>query len=254
MAAQSEASASDGAPERADKISEILARQIVRDIARDRLEPGAMLPPEAVMLRRLRVGRASLREALRILEVYGLIKIKPGPGGGPVVHAPTSREFARAATFYFNLHGATLHDLLEARRCLDPLLARLAATSHDADAIDQLMVTQHAAEQAYDLNDTRSWRRHVSYFHSQVAAAAGNRILDLFGQSLRDLFNERLGDRMMGAGDRALVRKEHGAIATAIAAGDPDAAEGLMAAHMNTFTEIAMQVIEGLLEDVLDWR
>ena len=245
---------SEGLAERADKISEVLARQIVRDIARDGLAPGTMLPPEAAMLRRLRVGRASLREALRILEVYGLITIKPGPGGGPIVHAPTSREFARAATFYYHLRGATLRDLLEARRCLDPLLARLAATSRDAEAIAVLMESVDVSEWAYDVDDIGTWRRHDFNFHGLVAAATGNRVMDLFGQSLRALFNDRVGDRMMGAHDRDVVRKEHRAIANAIAARDPDAAEGLMAAHMTTFTEIAVQVIEGLLEDVLDWR
>src|SRR5262249_39730441 len=138
MTTDAAAYVSEGPWERADKISEVLARRIVRDIARDGLEPGAMLPPEAVMLQRLGVGRASLREALRILEVYGLIATRPGPGGGPTGRAPASHEFARASTFYFNVQRATLHDLLEARRCVEPLLARLAASSHDAGAVEAI--------------------------------------------------------------------------------------------------------------------
>jgi DNA-binding FadR family transcriptional regulator len=252
MAGQSEAEA--GAAERVEKISEILARQIVRDLARDRLDSGAMLPPEAAMLRRLQVGRASLREALRILEVYGLITIKPGPGGGPIVHAPTSREFARTACFYFNRGGATLHDLLEARRSLEPLLARLAATVENPEAIARLMEALDAGETARDNHDVGRWQRHAMEFHGLVATASGNNILELFGRSLRDLFNERVAERVMGTGDRAVVDKEHRAIATAIASGQPDLAERLMAAHMNTFTDIAVRVIEGLLGDVLDWR
>jgi GntR family transcriptional repressor for pyruvate dehydrogenase complex len=252
MTSQSETQ--EGTAERADKISEVLARQIVRDLARQRLDSGAMLAPEAVMLRRLQVGRASLREALRILEVYGLITIKPGPGGGPIVHTPTSREFARTACFYFNVRGATLHDLLEARRSLEPLLARLAATSENTAAIEQLMAAVEAGDNARDTDDVVRWRRHATEFHGLVAMASGNRILDLFGLSLRDLFNDRVAERVMGTGDRAVVGQEHRAIANAIAAGQPDLAERLMAAHMNTFTEIAVQVIEGLLEDVIDWR
>jgi DNA-binding FadR family transcriptional regulator len=249
-----QAETQEGGAERADKISEILARQIVRDLARERLESGAMLPPEAAMLRRLQVGRASLREALRILEVYGLITIKPGPGGGPIVHAPTSREFARTACFYFNVCGATLHDLLEARRSLEPLLARLAATAQNSAAINSLMEAVAAAETALESEDVGRWRRHSMEFHGLVAAASGNSILDLYGRSLRDIFNDRVAERVMGTGDRAYVDEEHRAIATAIASGQPDDAERLMAAHMNTFTEIAVRVIEGLLGDVLDWR
>jgi DNA-binding FadR family transcriptional regulator len=250
----SESETQDGVAERADKISEVLARQIVRDLARQRPDSGAMLPPEAVMLRRLQVGRASLREAMRILEVYGLITIKPGPGGGPIVHMPTSREFARTACFYFHVTGATLRDLLEARRSLEPLLARLAATARNTAAIEQLMASVDAGDTARGNEDVGRWRHHAMEFHGLVATASGNRILDLFGLSLRDVFNDRVAERVMGTGDRALVGEEHRAIATAIAKGQPDLAERLMAAHMNTFTEIAVQVTEGLLEDVLDWR
>jgi GntR family transcriptional regulator, transcriptional repressor for pyruvate dehydrogenase complex len=87
------------AARRADKVSEVVARAIVHDIVTGGLEQGATLPSEAVMLSRFGVGRASLREALRILEVHGLITIKPGPGGGPIVAAPTSRSFGRIASW-----------------------------------------------------------------------------------------------------------------------------------------------------------
>ena len=62
-----------------------------------------------------------------------------------------------------------------------------------------------------------------------------------------------MAEQLTGTGDRALVARST-AIADAIAAGDSDEAEALMTAHMNTFTELGLQVIEGLLDDVLDWR
>src|ERR1700689_1242920 len=70
---------------RSGKISQTIARNILDDIVVRQLPPGTMLSSEAGMLARYGVGRASLREALRILEIHGLIKIKPGPRGGPVV-------------------------------------------------------------------------------------------------------------------------------------------------------------------------
>ena len=76
--------------QRTEKVAESVARQILQDIRRNRLGPGSMLPPESTMVERFGVGRGSLREALRILEVNGLVTLKPGPRGGPVVapHAP----------------------------------------------------------------------------------------------------------------------------------------------------------------------
>jgi GntR family transcriptional repressor for pyruvate dehydrogenase complex len=237
-----------------DKISEIIARQIVRDIGRQRLPPGAMLPPEAAMLERFRVGRASLREALRILETYGLISIKPGPGGGPVVRDVTSKEFARTSTFYFHLHGGTLGDLLEARRALEPLLARLAAGRRDRAALAKFTADFTASRKAYERGDEAAVHRLMAEFHTEIAGASGNRILDLFGQSLRELYAERLESRIIGRTDVKRVIEQHQAIHDAIVAGRADDAERLMASHMATFERLSRKAIPGLLDDVLDWR
>jgi hypothetical protein len=67
---------------RLDKLSERLARSILSDIVVGEMQVGAMLPSEAVMMESYGVGRNSVREALRILEIHGLVKIKPGPRGG----------------------------------------------------------------------------------------------------------------------------------------------------------------------------
>src|SRR5215471_8390567 len=65
-------------PLRNVKRSELLAQEIVEEILARDLEPGELLPPEAKMLSHYGVGRASLREALRLLEAQGLVTFKPG--------------------------------------------------------------------------------------------------------------------------------------------------------------------------------
>jgi GntR family transcriptional repressor for pyruvate dehydrogenase complex len=115
------------APKRSEKVSESVARRILADITDSAIAPGGQLPSEGEMLRRFAVGRGSLREALRILEVYGVIAVRPGPGGGPVVRSVGSSDFARAATFYFQLGGARFQEVIEARREMEQMMARLAA-------------------------------------------------------------------------------------------------------------------------------
>ena len=112
---------------RSAKVSELLAREILTDIEQRELQPGAKLLAEAAMLKRYGVCRASLREALRILEVHGILKIKPGPGGGPLVAQVDSEDFGRTLSFYFKVKKATIGDLLEAREMLEPFMARMAA-------------------------------------------------------------------------------------------------------------------------------
>jgi len=66
------------------KRSEMLASEIVEEIVSKALQPGDMLSSEATMVDQYDLG-ASLREAVRLLEAQGLVTMKPGPGGGPVV-------------------------------------------------------------------------------------------------------------------------------------------------------------------------
>src|SRR5581483_8404116 len=99
-------------PRRTEKKSEGLARRILADVLQRRLPPGTVLPSEAEMLRQYDVGRTTLREALRILEVQGLLTIRPGPGGGPVIAAAGSRGYARASSLYFQAGGVRLLDVL----------------------------------------------------------------------------------------------------------------------------------------------
>jgi len=94
-----------GAPMTADrpvKLSELVAKRIADDIFADGLAPGARLPGEKEMLDRLQVSRGTLREALRILEVHGLLVIRSGPGGGPTVAQMTASDFSRVCSFYIS--------------------------------------------------------------------------------------------------------------------------------------------------------
>ena len=109
------------------KVAEVVARQILHDIVDRELEPGAKLPSEVEMAETHGVARGSLREALRILEIHGLITLKPGPGGGPVVAAINSEDLGQTLTFFLQASGATFRELMQARLVLEPLMARAAA-------------------------------------------------------------------------------------------------------------------------------
>src|SRR5258708_32161112 len=109
----------------------MVARQIVHEITARRLESGAKLPSEAEMLADYRVSRNTLREALRLLEVNGLLWIKPGPGGGGVVGSVESPDLGHTVALYLHMRGSCVKELMEARAPLESSVSRHAALRRD---------------------------------------------------------------------------------------------------------------------------
>jgi GntR family transcriptional repressor for pyruvate dehydrogenase complex len=236
---------------RSDKVSAVIAREIVRDIARQRLAPGTTLEPESVMLRRYQVSRASLREALRILEIHGLVRIKPGPGGGPVVSDVDPADFGRMATLFFQVLDIRFAELVESRLILEPMMARLAALrQHDGDD-EQL---REIVQAGFDAHDDATWAQASRAFHDKVLSMSGNGLLNLVAGALHDIFSDRVSGLLYSGRPREQVKKVHAEIADAIRAGDGDVAERLMREHMNGYKKAVTKRDPRLLDEVVDWR
>jgi GntR family transcriptional regulator, transcriptional repressor for pyruvate dehydrogenase complex len=243
---------SNGAARRTEKVSEVVAQSIVQDIVARDLPPGTMLPPESVMLERYRVGRASLREGLRILEIQGLITIKPGPGGGPVVGSATSRDFGRMSTLHYQAARAPFRALVEARRVIEPMMVGLAAEARDPKLIARLReLSQQVRSQ---IDDDATYKAGTADFHRIIAGSSGNQVLDLFGQSLLDIYWERVAGTLFALEHRVHVQDEHDAITKAIEAGDAKRAQRLMDSHMDDVVQGVVDRYPGLLDEVVDWR
>lgn len=232
---------------RPGKVAEWVARDLVRDIATRRLAPGAMLPPEAELVARYGVSRPSIREAMRILEGHGLVTIKPGPGGGPVVSELDAAAYARTSTFFFHLLGVTLRDLAESRRILDPLFARIAAERQEPEVLHRL--EQFVAAAATEPLD----RAETIAFHDALACGTGNPILDLFAGALQVLYIERTHSATVPA-DLEESRRHHVAIAQAILDGDGERAEALMRTHTEALVQDVLDRFPDRADEVIDWR
>lgn len=238
--------------DRADKVAEKIARRILRDIVARSLPLGSKLPSEALMLQRYEVGRASLREALRILEVYGLIWIKPGPGGGPVVADVNSVDFGRSATFFYHAVSAPLHSLVESRVYIEPLLARLAA-ERLTDGTATALRGSLAHEEASLAEPGALELPHDNRFHNVVASMSGNRVLSLFGQSLVDIYIERIRPALT-VQHRRRTHDTHKAIAAAILSRHANKAERLMRAHLDDVAGTFCKHFAGFADEIIDWR
>lgn len=237
---------------RSAKISDRVAREILIDIVARDLAPGTMLPPEPQMVRDLQVGRASLREALRILEVHGLVQVKPGSRGGPMVASVQSRDFGRMATFYFHARRARFEDLLRARLVLEPIMARMAAENSDDEVKGRLLVNLQAAEDSID-NADATWGRLTAEFHGLISGGTGNPVLDLIGSSLNDIHADRARS-IFPVGQRAGVLSVHRKIADAIVAGDANRAEHLARRHIEELIKGLQRLDPLLMGELIDWH
>jgi GntR family transcriptional regulator, transcriptional repressor for pyruvate dehydrogenase complex len=239
---------------RGAKLAEMVARDIVHDIATRRLAPGTVLPSEVAMAAHYKVGRATLREALRVLEIQGLVQIKAGPAGGPVVSMLSSRDFGRMATLHFFMGGATYRELIEARLVMEPVMARQAAERQDPEGMRLLEASLEAMERSKGAADDASYMQMGTDFHGVVAGISGNRILDLIGRGIKEIHTERLTGMVYPKSARERVLADHKDVARAILNGQAARAERLMRAHMEEFMRYTTKRFPGMLDEVVDWR
>lgn len=243
---------------RPDKKSELIARQLTHDIITRQLQPGDNLDSEQAMIERFDVSRESLREALRLLEVAGLLKIRRGPGGGAFVGTVDPANLGRFASLFFHMAGATYGELFDAYAMTDALLAEQAAGNPDNERRRSAMAP-YLVHHDDDADLQHFIDRHAG-FHAAVGELAGNRVIQITMGAVSLLvarhyvsLAERQRLTLEGAvTGRPFVERDHLAIAAAIAAGRPRAARRLMAAHVQSIIDV--MVGDGLdRADVIEW-
>src|ERR1700683_422035 len=123
---------------RPPKAALLVAQRVIRDVVREGMRPGDLLPPERVMLETYETGRGTLREALRLLEFQGVIALKPGPRGGPVLLDPDASHLGNTVVLLMQLKEAPFRTIIEVRSALEPVISSLAAERISEEALDRL--------------------------------------------------------------------------------------------------------------------
>lgn len=196
-----------------------IARQLVDEIRKRGLRPGEKLDAEHRMVEDLGVARATVREALRFLELQGGLRIKAGPGGGPVVSVPGADHLASVLSLHLQFAGASFRSVLDARRSIYPLLAAQAAENaspEDIAALRECVATMKASD------DQRVFQVEARRFYSLVAAAADNPVLALLVDALH-----RMSEGSQVVWDekqRRSAARTHTRVVEAIENGDPETA------------------------------
>jgi DNA-binding FadR family transcriptional regulator len=215
---------------RLPKASEFLAQRVRAAILLGDLPEGAPLPSEKELVQQLGVSRATVREGLRLLEAEGLITTRPGRGGGATICRPSPSAHTRSLALLLQFDGATLAELLEARRAIEPLCARLAAeriTDSELAELGALLA------QLGDLVDDRAeYLAAQVRFHFGIVRAARNAVLRIYAGSLGELIHEQIQDVPFSREDLVQGVAAGAAILDALAQRNPERAERRTTQHL----------------------
>jgi GntR family transcriptional regulator, transcriptional repressor for pyruvate dehydrogenase complex len=212
------------------KVSEEVARELAVYIVENQLEAGTPLPPEHSLVNSLGVGRATIREALRLLESMGAITIKVGSGGGPRVRIPDSDDLSASLSLLFYFSSTTMRDVGEARAALEPRLAALAARRINAVKIEELDACNKRMRA--DIDKRLVFFEENSLFHKLIADASGSHILAIFSGSLKSILDGSSTGIEYPIWRREAIAKAHDRILMALGSRDARESEEAMAEHL----------------------
>ncbi|MEV4604388.1 FCD domain-containing protein [Amycolatopsis sp. NPDC049253] len=229
-----------------------IAQQIVDDITEGELAPGTKLASERDMLTRFGAGRGTLRESLRFLEMNGVITVKAGPHGGPIVSEPAATDLAGVLGLFLQLRGLPFRALVAAREVLEPELASLAAASASPEVVAAIADSIEGMQEFLD--DERNFIAENDRFHSAVAAAAGNELFGLLISSLHAITDGMPLGVSYPPARRAAVLRAHQMVYEAIRAGDAEGARWAMRRHMREFHQYVEDKFPVVYERPVRWR
>ncbi|HEY5975657.1 MAG TPA: FCD domain-containing protein [Geobacteraceae bacterium] len=163
---------------RQNRIFQDVVEQIQEAIVSGRLAPGSLLPAERELKEQFNVSRGTLREALRVLEQKGLIQIKTGVSGGPVVKGVSTEQVSESLALLIRYQKVSLSQLAEFREGVEGLVAALAAKRATADDIGRLRQLLSRAENYLKEGATHwdSFIRTDEEMHLAIAEISANQI------------------------------------------------------------------------------
>ncbi len=209
--------------------AERLARHIAGEILGGPLDEGSMLATEAEMSVRYGVSRRTVRGALALLASWGVVGVRRGRHGGPEVRRPDAHALGWFFGITLQFDGVTWADLFRTRRSIDAMLVEFAAR----DMTDELVIDLAEAVSGMRANiaDTAAYTTYGDRFYEALAAASGNRTLDVLIGAFR-----AVSDELMTRIDQPERWREHSIvhrskIFRAVASRDEDEARAAMAAY-----------------------
>ena len=214
------------------KSYDVLADKLRETILKGDIREGESLPTERELVSQTGLSRGSVREALRMLAVEGLVRPRHGRLGGNIVTLPGKESMAHFINQFVVGRRLSLRSVQESRETIEPTLARFAAARRSLDDIKKLRALNDDLTNA--VSDRAQFAAVNIEWHNAVATASRNDLLAAF------LFSMSFGVAMSTMADeydtmdvRKAAINVHARIADAIEAQNADLAFRRMEKHVS---------------------
>jgi GntR family transcriptional regulator, transcriptional repressor for pyruvate dehydrogenase complex len=220
---------------RRNRLYEEVAKQIERLILK-KLRPGDRLPSERELADMLRVSRGSIRDAIRSLELLGLVEARQGTG--TIVRETSSAALGHPFANALKRRKELVSELLDFRKMLEPPLAARAATHASPEEVLEMEDILRRQEERQRQGDAAV--AEDAEFHYSIALASDNsvvlKVIDTVMDLLRDTRARSL--QVEGRPQKSLIG--HRRILAAIKRHDAEAAKAAMRRHLEDVEEIVL--------------
>ncbi|MBI5581717.1 MAG: FadR family transcriptional regulator [Deltaproteobacteria bacterium] len=216
-------------PIKKKRVSDMAIEQINQLISAGHLKPGDTLPSERKLMEKFKISRVPVREALRVLEMMGVVEVKPGRG--IYVTDPENSLFSPLRQ-WLSVQKETLVNHFEVRLLIEPRAAAFCAERASKEQIKAMKKCLRSFFEAQAENKLVDMIRADTQLHQLIAEATGNRtlatLMSTFTNSLLEGWKASL--RTEGRGEKTV--EEHATIVEAIEKKDGAKAEKLMKNHL----------------------
>src|SRR5271170_8020156 len=214
--------------------------QLISHVVNGDWKPGDRIPPERELCQQLGIARTSLREALKAMELVGMLDSRVGDG---TFVCPRTEFLSRPLLWAFTGSDHTeLHDIMEARTIIEENLAGLAAERGSEEDIARIGEAVQAMRDSIARGD--SILEADMSFHIAICQAARNEVLRNAVQLLRNLMRQWIYYKLLIPNVATLVLKRHVAIYRAISRRKPSSARSEMRHHLEETMRLVTQVVE----------
>jgi len=201
---------------------EEVVEQVREMLSGGELKPGERLPAERAFSRRLNISRSALREALRTLEIAGVVELRNGRSGGAFITRGNPDVVSDSMADLLRLGNVSWHDLTEARIWVEEIIVRVACKRAAARDISALEENIRHARALFEKGQLMAKTEVLIEFHNVLARATRNPVLVMITRALTDMMLQFA--RRLGSETTREVFRSRRRFMTAFAARDADAA------------------------------